>query len=165
METESDGPLRHTKHVLRVALLLVVTVVALGLGRSLFVPETWGEHGWYRGAAVVDHRAHEVRHAGDTACGECHDEVLSRHDSGAHVSLRCELCHSVMTDHVRDDEVVAEMPIGASFELCGRCHRTLNARPADFPQINPRQHLADMDVEPDNNVCVGCHDPHSPADL
>lgn len=162
---ETDSPLRHTKHVFRAALLLVALIVALVLGRSLFVPDTWGEHGWYRAAAVDDHRAHAVRHAGDAACGECHDDVLATHDGGVHVTVRCELCHSVMSSHVVDGEVVAEMPKTDSVELCARCHRHLNARPAGFPQVNPRQHLADMDVDMEPNVCVVCHDPHSPADL
>jgi hypothetical protein len=57
------------------------------------------------------------------------------------------------------------MAVPESVELCSRCHRALNARPADFPQVNIKQHLADLDVDLENDVCVGCHDPHSPADL
>jgi hypothetical protein len=146
-------------------LLLVALIVVLVLGRSLFVPETWGEHGWYRAASVDEHRAHEVRHAGDAACGQCHDDVLESHDGGVHAGVRCELCHAVMTEHVMDGEVVAEMPKRDTVELCGQCHRALNARPADFPQINTREHLEAMDVDMEPNVCVACHDPHSPADL
>lgn len=165
MTSDNGDSLRHTKHVFRAALLLVALLVALVLGRSLFVPKSWGEYGWYRGDAVMDHRSHEVRHAGDAACGECHDDVLARHDEGAHRSVRCELCHTVLTAHVRDGDVVAEMPRPQSLELCSKCHRELNARPAGFPQVNPAQHLAEMEVEIDDNVCVECHDPHSPADL
>jgi hypothetical protein len=161
----NDGPLGHTKHVVRAALLLVLVVAALVLGRAFFVPDSWGEHGWYRGDAVAEHRAHEVRHAGDAACATCHDDVAAAHDSGGHAAVRCELCHSVMTDHVAESEVIAPMPIAASLELCSRCHRALNARPGGFPQVNPRQHLADMDVDLSDDVCVECHDPHSPADL
>ncbi len=163
---DTDSPLRHTKHVVRAVVLLVALIVVLVLGRSLFVPDTWGEYGWYRGAAVDEHRAKQVRHAGDAACGMCHDDVVATHDSGVHASVRCELCHSVMTSHVIDGEVVAEMPKPSdSVELCTGCHRMLNARPADFPQVNARQHLEDMDVDFEPNVCVACHDPHSPADL
>lgn len=165
MAKDIDESLRHTKHVFRVAILLVALLVGLVLGRSLFVPKSWGEYGWYRGDAVAEHRAHQVRHAGDAACGECHDDILARHDEGMHAAVRCELCHTVITAHVKDGEVIAEMPRPQSLELCSRCHRALNARPADFPQVNPAQHLADMDVEIGDDVCVECHDPHSPADL
>jgi len=162
---DPDSPLRHTKHVFRAFLLLLALIVVLILGRSLFVPDSWGEHGWYRGAAVEEHRDHEVRHAGNAACGECHDDILARHDGGVHRPVRCELCHSVMTEHVVDGEVIAEMPKADSLELCARCHRELNARPSGFPQINLRQHLADLDIETEPNICVACHDPHAPTDL
>ena len=33
---------------------------------------------------------------------------------------------------------------------------------SDFPQVNPRQHLEANDVELSDNICVECHDPHSP---
>ena len=51
-----ESPLTHTKHVFRAAILLLAVLVAMVLGRSLFVPKTWGEFGRYRGAAVTDFR-------------------------------------------------------------------------------------------------------------
>ena len=160
---ESDSTLRHTKHIFRVAILLFFVVVALVLGRGLFVPDSWGEYGWYRGDSVNDHRARPVRHGGDAACAPCHEEQLDLRNAGSHATVRCELCHAPVVEHVVDGEVVAEMPIAPSLELCSRCHRQLNARPADFPQVNVRQHVEEMESEFGDNVCIECHDPHSPA--
>jgi hypothetical protein len=38
---EPRSSLAHSKHVVRAALMLLVVIVALVLGRSLFVPPTW----------------------------------------------------------------------------------------------------------------------------
>jgi hypothetical protein len=159
---EADSPIRHTKHIFRVAFLLLFVLVVLILGRGFFVPESWGEHGWYRGDAVTEHRAREVRHHGDQACGPCHQEVLEARAEGGHLTVHCEVCHAPLAEHVKDDEVIAEMPIAAALELCSRCHRQLNARPDGFPQVKPRQHVADNGGDFGSNVCVGCHDPHQP---
>lgn len=61
---ESDRPLRHARHIFRVGLLLLVVVVVLILGGGFFVPDSWGEYGWYRGEAVEEHRSHTVLHGG-----------------------------------------------------------------------------------------------------
>ena len=67
-----------------------------------------------------------------------------------------------MVEHIKDGEVIKEMVIAPSLELCSRCHRRLNARPSDFPQVNPRQHVEENEGEFSDNVCIECHDPHSP---
>ncbi len=159
---ESDSPLRHAKHVFRVAFLLLFVLVVLILGRGFFVPDSWGEYGWYRGDAVEEHRSREVHHGGDEACNPCHEEQIEVRAAGAHQSVRCELCHAPVVDHIADGEVIKAMLIAPSLELCSRCHRRLNARPADFPQVNPRQHVQENEGDYSENVCVECHDPHSP---
>lgn len=159
---DPESPLLHAKHIFRVAILLFLVIVILILGRGLFVPESWGEYGWYRGDSVDDHRSRPVHHRGDSACGVCHEEHLDLKNAGGHQSVQCEVCHSPITLHVLDGEVIGEMTVPLSLELCSRCHRHLNARPPDFPQVRPRQHLEGAGVELTENVCIECHDPHSP---
>jgi hypothetical protein len=159
-----ESPLIHTKHVFRAAILLLAVVVTLLLGRSLFVPETWGEYGWYRGAAVDDHRAKPVRHLGDEACAMCHDTEFEEHAAGVHAPVRCELCHGPATAHVNleEGEKIADMPVRRTRELCETCHRMLAARADGFPQVEVREHLAENGGELTPDACFECHDPHSP---
>ena len=161
---QSGNSLEHSKHVFRAALLLVVVVVTLLLGRSLFVPPTWGEFGSYRGANVEEHRNRPVRYGGDQSCEPCHSEQYDVHLEGVHHSLRCEMCHGPVALHVDLDEgeVVAEMPVNRSRELCENCHRFLSARPVTFPQIDPREHVVENGGEYSPDACFDCHDPHSP---
>ena len=159
-----ESPLIHTKHVFRAAILLIAVIGALLLGRSLFVPDTWGEYGWYRGAAVDDHRARPIRHLGDESCAMCHDAESAEHAAGAHAPLRCELCHGPVALHadMEEGEKTAEMPVRRSRELCELCHRELDARPAEFSQVDVREHVTEMGGELTADACFDCHDPHSP---
>ena len=74
-----ESPFIHAKHVFRAAILLLAVIVTLVLGRSLFVPESWGEHGWYRGDAVTEHRNRPIRILGDESCAMCHDIEAEAH--------------------------------------------------------------------------------------
>jgi hypothetical protein len=134
------------------------------LGRSLFVPETWGEFGPYRGAAVAEHRDKPIRHGGNDSCEMCHDVEFADHRAGVHISIQCELCHGPVAAHVNieEGEVLAEMPVRRSRELCELCHRRLEARPSDFPQVDVREHVIENGGELTDDACFGCHDPHSP---
>lgn len=159
-----ESPLTHAKHVFRAAFLLIAVVITLILSRSFFVPATWGEFGWYRGAAVDDHRAKPVRHLGDDVCATCHDTEFAEHGAGVHATVRCELCHGPAALHVDLDEgeKIADMPVRRSRELCELCHRKLAARAEGFPQIDVREHLAENGGELSPDACFACHDPHSP---
>lgn len=159
---DGDNPLRHTKHIFRVLLLLAAVMVLLTLGRSFFVPESWARYGWYRGDNVAEQRAKPVRHGGDDACAECHDGESAAHAGGKHAQVRCEVCHAPVAVHVTDGDRTAEMPKDPSVELCGRCHRRLDARPASFPQVQPRQHVEEQGGTFAGQVCVECHPPHAP---
>jgi len=157
-----DSPLAHAKHILRAGLLLVAVAVVLVLGRSFFVPPSWGEYGRYRGDNVAQQRAIPPRHGGNAACRECHEDETTELLAGAHAKLACEGCHAPLASHASGDELLAEMPVRKDAELCLGCHRQLDARPAGHPQINERAHLAEQEVEPAPDVCFDCHAPHSP---
>jgi hypothetical protein len=159
-----ESPLIHTKHVFRAAILLLAVIGALLLGRSLFVPDTWGEYGWYRGASVDEHRARPVRHLGDATCAMCHDAESAVHSDGVHSVVRCELCHGPVTLHanLEEGEKIADMPVRRTRELCELCHRELDARPAGFTQVDVREHVTEMGGEFTADACFECHEPHSP---
>ena len=159
-----ESPLAHTKHVFRAAILLLVVLIVMVLGRSLFVPDTWGEFGPYRGAAVAEHRDKPIRHGGNDSCAMCHDVESADHIAGAHATVKCELCHGPVAAHVdlEEGELLAEMPIRRSRDLCELCHRRLEARPSDFPQVNVREHVIENGGELTDDACFACHDPHSP---
>jgi predicted CXXCH cytochrome family protein len=157
-----DGPLRHAKHVARAALMLIVGLVAIVLGRSLFVPATWGDHGPYRGANVAEQMALPIQHAGNATCAACHEEQRDDLIGGGHASLECESCHAPVSEHARDEEKIADMPIRREIELCLTCHQELDARPAGFPQIQPKRHVAENEGEFHDQVCLDCHEAHVP---
>jgi len=157
-----DSPLWHAKHVVRAFLLLIVGVIALVMLRWFLVPESWGTTGWYRGDNVAEQMAKPVRHGGDDACLECHDQEHEAHAAAGHASVRCEGCHAPVVRHVTDGEWVAPMPVQREAELCLNCHRWLEARPHDFPQIRPREHVSEQGGEYGPEVCFDCHNPHEP---
>lgn len=159
-----ESPLIHAKHVFRAAILLLFWLVVLILGRSLFTPETWGESGWYRGAAAVEHRAKPIRHGGDESCEPCHDAEYADHAAGVHAPVRCELCHGPVALHfdLEEGEKLGDMPVRRTRELCELCHREEAARPTGFPQIDVNEHVSEFGGELTPDACFDCHDPHSP---
>jgi hypothetical protein len=159
----SDSPFLHAKHAVRAFLLLLLGLVLLVLGRSAFVPPSWGAHGSYRAANVPQQMALPIRHGGNSACTTCHDTEPAALAAGSHATLACEACHAPLAAHVQDDEKIADMPMRRSADLCLLCHAKLDARPAEHPQILPRAHLEELGVaESSDQVCFECHNPHSP---
>lgn len=160
---EPRSSLVHLKHVFRVFISLVVVIVGLVLGRSFFVPDSWGEYGTYRGDNLAEQKAFPIRHAGDDACAKCHKEQGDTRALGAHKTVRCEVCHAPMSTHATVDEKTAEMRVQKTVELCATCHRRLNARPETFPQVDLRQHVEGWGMKYGEGVCFTCHsNPHKP---
>ena len=157
-----DSPLYHSKHIFRAGFLFFLGVVGLIILRSAMQPDTWGQYGPYRGASILDYAAMAPKHAGSSACADCHEDEAATHEEGGHRTVSCELCHGALGLHIQDEALVADMPVRRSAELCLDCHRALNARPASFPQIEPRKHVEENGEEFGPEVCFECHDPHSP---
>jgi hypothetical protein len=159
-----ENPLLHAKHVFRLIALLVIAIVALVLGRGLFVPETWGAYGSYRGANVAQQMAQPVIRGGDASCRACHEKEYDAKLGGAHATVRCESCHGPVTEHAREGEKVAEMPKPSDNVACLWCHEELESRPTDFPQVDPRAHVKRMGEDWTDHVCLECHLPHEPSE-
>jgi hypothetical protein len=130
------------------------------------VPPSFGEMGYYRGDALYEFMDKPIEHGAPDACAECHDDVAAAKAAGKHAVVQCEVCHDVLAKHVKDGDVIAEMPINRSYKLCAYCHQELVARPASIAQINLADHL---DLPPEaaipEQACLECHDAdaiHSP---
>jgi hypothetical protein len=152
--------MEHARHVFRVALVVAVVLGAVLIARGFLVPKSYGWYGPYRYDNVVEQmNARAPLHRGPAACGACHADESQKRAAGSHKNVSCEICHGPLGRHVKDDGTVEPPAIDRSYALCARCHRKIDGRPARFPQVVLEQHVNGA-VE--GNVCLGCHDPHSP---
>ncbi|MCZ7356913.1 MAG: multiheme c-type cytochrome [Candidatus Methanoperedens sp.] len=143
-------------HLKRAFMLLFIAIIGFIFVRSLIVPETFGQYGWYRGNSVNDLRNLPVEHAGSASCGEesCHTTIYSIWSTSGHKTVNCETCHGASENHVSNVRIMPT-PANASRDFCGLCHFKRISRPSDFPQIDPESHG-------ENLQCTYCHNPHKP---
>lgn len=158
--------MEHSKHIWRGAILLVVLLGFIVLGRHFLVPASFGEMGFYRGDALYEFMDKEPEHGGSRSCAECHDDVAAAKESGRHAAVQCEVCHAPLATHVRDGDKIGDMAVNRSWQLCAYCHRALKGRPAGIAQIDPHEHLELAAGDPiPEHACLECHDQdaiHSP---
>ncbi len=143
-----------TGHLLRIAFVFLVGLLAfLGL-RAWFVPKSFGQFGHYRGDALKEIAALPVVHAGHETCEACHVDVLEKKKTGKHAGVNCEACHGPQAQHADDPGSVKPVLPDTSV-LCARCHEANSAKPKWFPAVNTSEHAMGM-------PCNACHTPHSP---
>jgi hypothetical protein len=130
--------------------------------RAFVMPASWGAYGHYRGNSIAEERDHDVRHRGNASCRGCHAAQSEAHDEGRHATLACETCHAPYATHVSGGARNWRMPTLKTVDLCARCHRELDARPHDFPQVNFLEHVQGKGLAWSDTVCFSCHSPHSP---
>ncbi len=145
---------RNGEHLLRVALVYGLGVVAFVLLRMALVPRSFGEFGHYRGNAIAETARQRPVFAGHQACNLCHSDVAALKRTGIHAGVHCEACHGPQAAHASDPGSVRPARL-ATARLCVRCHAANPARPAAFPQIDPRRHNPGL-------PCETCHPPHNP---
>lgn len=148
---------RHAYPVLLIAALAVGSALTI---RTFLVPKTFGDYGYYRGAAVEEEKARLPRHAGRDACAKCHDDIAATHAKDAHASIECESCHGPGWEHIVNSDV--EVPRPNSKGECLTCHRLLDARPGSFPQVDWQKHYQFVGVKDPGVACVRCHSAHEP---
>lgn len=156
----------HTKHLWRAALLLVAVGLVGFTGRHFLIPESFGEAGFYRYDSLGEFMAQPVVHGGSASCAACHEDAATAKAAGKHAGVSCEVCHGPLAGHVKDDAVIAPMPVNRSHELCAYCHQTLKARPRAMPQVDIPEHLGALEaLAPGEAIpegaCATCHDVHS----
>lgn len=142
------------QQITRLSILFTLVIAAFLLARYFLVPESFGEVGHYRAAAVDEIAALEVNYAGREACAMCHDEIAATHGERLHRGVSCEVCHGAAAAHVEDPmEIHPSAP--RERDLCQLCHGYDPSRPTGFPQIDPTSHNPLV-------PCFSCHDPHAP---
>jgi len=143
-------------HLKRVFMLLVIAIIGFVFVRSMIVPESFGEYGWYRANSINDIRNFQVKHAGSASCGEesCHKTIYSIWKGSGHKTVNCETCHGPSEEHVSNVRI-SPTPANDSRDFCGLCHFKRAARPEGFPQIDP-------EIHGENLKCTYCHNPHKP---
>ncbi len=143
-------------HLKRAFTLLAFAIIVFILIRSLLVPDSFGQYGWYRGDSVVELRNLPINYSGSAICGEddCHKNIYSVWANDRHKTVNCETCHGPSEKHVFNPREKLT-PANDSREYCGLCHFKRLARPEKFPQIEDETHG-------ENLRCVYCHNPHKP---
>ncbi len=152
--------MEHSRHVFRVALVVMVAIGAILIGRGFLVPRSYGLFGPYRADNVAEQmKARPPAHQGAASCTPCHEPKATAHAAGGHKTVSCEVCHAPLLRHVAEGKVTGKMPIERAFALCARCHRRTQGRPEKFPQVVLEQHVT---TKLEGAVCLECHDAHSP---
>jgi hypothetical protein len=149
------GHTRMPQQVPRLLAVFVLAIVALIVARNILVPETFGDIGHYRAAAIDSVIAHKKKYAGYQECALCHSSIAEERLASNHSGVRCEVCHGPAADHVAAPlDVKPNIPRGRDF--CILCHEYNPSRPTGFPQIDPVSHNA-------MTPCMSCHNPHAPV--
>ena len=141
--------------VLRIVLLAVGIVAAYSVARYFLTPASFGEYGWYRGAALAELATRDRVYAGKKACEECHSDEYQKLMKHEHKGLSCEGCHGSGQAHAGDprkDNIQM-----SSFAICLRCHEANPSRPKWHKQIVSKNHYP--------GKCTECHMPHSPLEV
>lgn len=140
--------------ITRIIALTILIVVSYLVARHFLVPESFGQYGHYRGAALQERRDLPMSYAGKKACTECHEDQVAVISKGHHKNLSCEVCHGPAVAHVENPLEGVKKPEGNG--MCMRCHLATPVKPAGFPQINPAEHHGEN--------CRECHKPHQPGE-
>jgi hypothetical protein len=141
--------------IVRLLLLLVGIVTSYLVARAFLTPPTFGEFGFYRGAALAELRERPRLFAGQKACEECHSEEVTKLAKFQHKSISCEACHGPRAEHARDPDIKMQV---LSFSHCLRCHEANPSRPKTHKQIVVKEHYA-------GSKCIECHVPHAPSEV
>lgn len=143
------------QQVPRLVIVFSLAITALLVARGALIPETFGDLGHYRAAAVDEIAAHPIKYAGRQACVECHTDEAEARLAGNHRGVSCETCHGPAAAHV-DSALDVKPTIPDTREFCVTCHAYNASRPTGFPQIVPARHNFPQ-------ACKECHDPHAPV--
>lgn len=138
------------KHFLSALKIVVICVLCFLALRSVVVPEPYGEfQSFWEGTHEYWTSNIPLEHMGSSSCQEsaCHKGLGDLWSGSRHKVVSCETCHGVNRAEGKQESIT-----------CLTCHRSLMARPANFPQVSE-------DVHYKNQQCVECHDPHAPIPM
>ena len=138
----------------RLIPIFIVFVGLFLLVRHFLIPESFGQYGHYRGDALTEIAALEMRVASKAMCVECHGDVQEVIENDVHAALSCIICHGEGLAHTLEPSAVKiEKLTGRA--LCLKCHQLNPARPVEVVfQVDPVTH------NPEFENCSDCHHPH-----
>jgi hypothetical protein len=91
--------------ILRILLLALGIVSSYGMARYFLTPPSFGEYGFYRGAAIEEATLRPKTFAGRQACADCHPEAVEKLAKFEHKKLSCEGCHGPGEAHTQNLDV------------------------------------------------------------
>ncbi|MGA8492297.1 MAG: multiheme c-type cytochrome [Terriglobales bacterium] len=142
------------EHLVRLAVVFAIGLVAFVILRAAVVPRSFGQYGHYRGAAIAEIASRPIGLAGHATCESCHSDVADQKKLGKHVVVACEACHGALAAHADDPGSVQPKKLDTAI-VCARCHAANSAKPKWFPQVVTADHSGGLG-------CDTCHQPHSP---
>jgi Cytochrome c554 and c-prime len=143
------------EHLIRLAVVIAIALVAFVILRAAVVPRSFGEYGHYRGAAISEIASRPIVLAGHETCEACHSDVVDQKKLGKHVVVACEACHRAQAKHADDPGSVQPAKLDTAV-VCARCHEANTAKPKGFPQVVTADHFGGI-------ACDTCHQPHRPG--
>ncbi|GEM_PF-1202956 len=153
-------------YVKRLLIVLVVGGVVSVVAIALLQPSSWGEYGNYRGDALKDEAAKPLVYGDNASCVECHGEINELARGDVHKNISCEMCHTPVSEHVRDGKKIKDaLVVGVKEQnsLCLKCHSKMMGRGEKFPMVDAKLHLEELEVRPTSS-CNRCHTVHAPME-
>ena len=138
----------------KMILSFAVFITIFILVRSIVVPPSFGDYGWYRGDSVGEIAGTMPVYATSQECKACHADQYKQWSEGEHKTVNCETCKGPGGEHTKDPPA-HEMVIDTSRDFCALCHNQNPSRPAEFAQ-------KDTSVHNSGQPCIECHDSHDP---
>jgi hypothetical protein len=142
------------EHLIRLASVIAIALVAFVILRAAVVPRSFGEYGHYRGAAIGEIASRPIVFAGHDTCEACHTDVVDQKKLGKHVVVACEACHGAQAKHADDPGSIQPAKLDTAI-VCAHCHEANAAKPKNFPQVATADHAGGI-------ACDTCHQPHRP---
>jgi len=149
--------LKMPPQILRLVLVTIAVAGSYMVARKFLVPPSFGEHGWYRGAALKELATAQPTYAGMKACEECHSDVFEQMAKGEHRPISCESCHGPSREHAANPDLKPPR-VKYTDADCMHCHQSSPSRPSWLKQIEANEHFR-------GDQCVGCHLPHQPNEM
>jgi uncharacterized CHY-type Zn-finger protein len=150
----SSNLFKDIEHLIRLASVIAIGLVAFVILRAAVVPRSFGQYGHYRGAAIGEIASRPIAFAGHDTCEACHTDVVDQRKLGKHLVVACEACHGALAKHADDPGSVQPAKLNTSV-VCARCHEANAAKPKNFPQLATAEHSGGL-------ACDTCHQPHRP---
>ena len=152
----SHGAFLMPKHIIRLLVLLVAFLGIAYAGIVFLTDPSFYRFGFYRADVVPELAAGAPVYRGPEYCNTCHLDRHAEWSGGAHIKVKCEVCHGLAGEHPATGKLpVPDNPV----KLCSNCHEAMPARPEGHPQVVLDQHPYPHETPV---VCSNCHNPHSP---